>query len=75
MRFAFPIPEGFTIYIYNMYSIAQHLIVFMVFWHENKVWYWVLFDIPPPLEILETATFGSQKLGLQEIAIQRYSST
>ena len=25
--------------VYYMYSIAQHLTVFMVFCHENKVWY------------------------------------
>ena len=41
-----------------MYSITQHLTVFMVPCHENKVWFWVLFNIPPLPEALETATFG-----------------
>ena len=31
----------------------------MFFCHENKVWYWVLFVIPPPLERIETATLAS----------------
>ena len=35
----------YTVYIYsNVYSIAQHLTIFMVFCHKNKVWYWELFD-------------------------------
>ena len=33
--------------------------VFMAFCHENKVWYWVLFGIPPPLERIETAILAS----------------
>ena len=41
-----------------MYSITQHLTIFMVSCHENKVWFWVLFNIPPLPEALETATFG-----------------
>ena len=36
-----------------MYSITQHLTVFMVSCHENKVWFWVLFNIPPLPEALE----------------------
>ena len=31
----------------------------MVYCHENKVWYWVLFVIPPPLERIETAILAS----------------
>ena len=39
-----------------MYSISQHLIIVMVFCHENKgwYWYWVLFDLPPLPEARET---------------------
>ena len=61
----------FTIYIY-MYSITQHLTVFMVFCHENKVWFWVLFNIPPLPEALETATFG--KLSVS-VPVSWYSLT
>ena len=46
-RCAYTILEGFyyILYIYTvMYSIAQHLTIFMVFCHENKVWYWELFE-------------------------------
>ena len=31
----------------------------MVYCHENKVWYWVLFVIPHPLERIETAILAS----------------
>ena len=48
----------FTIFYVHLYSIAQQFTFFMAFCHEIKVWYWVLFDIPPLSEILETATFG-----------------
>ena len=49
-RCAYTILEGFTV-LYFLYIIAQHLTVFMDFCHENKVWYWVPFDIPPLPEI------------------------
>ena len=58
-RCTYTILEGFYyIYTVYMYSITQHLTVFMVPCHENKVWFWVLFNIPPLPEALETATFG-----------------
>ena len=58
-RCTYTILEGFYyIYTVYMYSITQHLTVFMVSCHENKVWFWVLFNIPPLPEALETATFG-----------------
>ena len=38
---------------------STYVNVFMIFCHQNKVWYWVLLDIPPLLEVLETATLGN----------------
>ena len=52
-------PGGFLLYIYiNVQYCTALNCFFLVFCHENKVWYWVHFDIPPPPEVLETATFG-----------------
>ena len=60
---------GFVLYtLYLIYTVLvlHSTSVFMVFCHENKVWYRVLFDIPPPLEVLETATFGILSISMPE---------
>ena len=56
-RCAYTILEVFTIFLSTV--LHGNFYRFYGFCHENKVWYWVLFVIPPLPVRIETATLAS----------------
>ena len=55
-----PTPSWGVFTIHILFTVLHsNFTVFMVYCHENKVWYWVLFVIPHPLERIETAILAS----------------
>ena len=67
-RCTYTILEVFTIHI--LFTVLHsNFTVFMVYCHENKVWYWVLFVIPHPLERIETAILASYPSAAEALAL------
>ena len=70
-RCAYTILEDFTIFL----SIVLHgnFYRFLWFCHENKVWYWVHFVIPPLPVRIETATLAFYPSASKDLVLQHHA--
>ena len=66
-RCAYTILEVFTIFLSTV--LHGNFYRFYGFCHENKVWYWVLFVIPPLPVRIETATLASYPSASKDLVL------